>query len=89
MLIYENGSLEHLGDPDLGTGLSALTTIGSALDFYGNTELAQIDALSNLTSVHDLYLDWNAELDTVDGLSGLTTIPGNLYFSGMYDLLDT
>lgn len=66
--------------------LYRLTTIGERLWMEYNDDLTNIDGLSGLVSVQDIFISDNQNLTNLDGLSGITSVPGNITIQANFNL---
>ena len=66
-------------------GLFHLTSVGRFLAFRFNDGLINLNGLSNLTSVKNLWLEVNPHLSNISGLSGISTVD-SLWIIGNYSL---
>lgn len=84
LIIKDNLILESIGDFD------SLETIGYQLNISGNSEITNLNGLSNLTSIGPINynppggidINNNASLNDISGMSNLIDIRGNLKIKG-------
>jgi hypothetical protein len=72
-----NISLASQADVDSFPSKYGCSVINGYL-FIRGADITNLDSLSNIRSIDNLFIDGNPVLENIDGLSHLTTIPGTL-----------